>query len=76
MDDLMVKEEVVAFLTNNARVYYCRICLSRQLQVPHDELRNVMPTVGFAAPGIVTRQWRCEKCRSLRTVFAYEPQRQ
>jgi hypothetical protein len=75
MDDRMVKQEAVAFLTSNPGLYYCRMCLAQQVQVPHDELRNVMPTVGVVAPDIVTRQGPCVTCRNLRTVFAYDPHR-
>jgi hypothetical protein len=70
-----MKEEVLRFLTGNAGLYYCRICLSKHLRVSHDELRSVLPTIGLLAPGIVSRQGPCVECRNSRTVFAYKPPR-
>lgn len=70
-----MKEELLRFLTSNPGLYCCRICLSLQLRVSHNEMRSVLPTVGFIAPGIVTTQAACAQCRNVCTVFGYKPPR-
>ena len=70
-----MKEELLRFLTSNPDSYYCRICLSLQLRVSHNEVRSLLPTIGFVAPGIVTTVAECAQCRNVRTVFGYQPPR-
>ena len=71
--DCAMKEEILGVLKANPAMFYCRICISRLLQVAHAEVQNVLSSFAVTHPTIQFTQGHCVKCGGLRTVFRYMP---
>src|SRR5207245_11569620 len=66
-------EEIVGVLKAKPAMFYCRICISRLLQVAHAEVQNVLSSSAVTHPTIQFTQGHCVKCGGLRTLFRYMP---